>query len=202
MALDDATRPPLAPGPRPASDEATAGLLERASRGDRDAWGSLIARYDGRVVALLVARGVRIDRARELAQDAWARLLEKSRAGALGELKLPGLVFQQAIFLATDAARRGRWEVRLSHGDGEVPDARDPAPGAEEVLLSRAALAAARASFEECSPAEQRIFRALYERPEATCRMVAEALGVSEQRVKQVAYEVRKRLRAALEEKT
>ncbi len=198
MALHDATGPSCTMG-RPSSvDAATVELLRRASAGDRDAWGALIARYNGRVVALLVARGTRIDRARELAQDAWARLLENQRAGRLGELKLPGLVFQQAMFLATDAARRARWEVT----PGELPDSRDPTPGADDVLTSRAALAAARSSFEECSPAEQRIFKALYDRPESSCREVAETLGVSEQRVKQVAYEVRKRLRAALEEKT
>ena len=161
---------------------------------DRTEWNETIRAYGPRVIAHLAAQGVRIDRAKEIANDAWTRLLEGQRDGRLGEMKMPGLVLQQATYLARDAARRGRWEIT-----GEtLPDVVDRAPSMEDVLTSKETLARARQAFDGSPPAEQRIFLALYEEPQRSGRDIAVAFGVSEQRVKQVAYEVRKRIRAAL----
>jgi RNA polymerase sigma factor (sigma-70 family) len=200
MASRDPSRPPpLTPAETPASEGGEpSDLVARALEGDRTAWNALIARYNARVVAFLVARGTRIDRAKEITHDAWAALLERQQDGRLRELKLPVLVLKQASFLAIDEARRGRREA----SSAELPDPADPTPGIEDVLASRERLACARDAVERCSPAEQRVFRALYEHPELTCREVAARLGLSEQRVKQVAYEVRKRIRVALEDKS
>jgi RNA polymerase sigma factor (sigma-70 family) len=197
--------PPLAPpgeaaqGPRaPDTDDGAAtDLSARALANDRAAWGELVRRHTPRTIALLVARGARVDLAKEIAHDAWAKLLEKQQAGLLRELKLPALVLQQATFLAIDAARRAAWEANPK----EVPDHPDPMPGMEELLTSRQQLARAGVVFERCSAAEQRVFRLVYDRPDLKCSEIAAILGLSEQRVKQVTYEVRKRIRSAIEDK-
>jgi RNA polymerase sigma-70 factor (ECF subfamily) len=180
-----------------ANNSTSTDLSARALASDRAAWDELVRRHNPRVIALLVARGTRVDRAKEIAHDAWARLLEKQQAGELHELKLPALILQQAMFLAIDATRRAAREATPER----APDRPDPMPGMEDVLTSRAQLARAKAAFAECSPAEQRVFRVVYERPELKCREIAALLGLSEQRVKQITYEVRRRIRSALEEK-
>ena len=168
----------------------------RALAGDRAAWDALIARHNGRLVAFLVARGTPLARAKELAHDTWLLLIGRQRDGKLRALKLPSLAFQQAAWLAVDDARRERgarpWE------DAE-PRA-DDAPTSEDVVLSREQLARVRTALACCSAAEQRVFRLLYKHPELSHREAARRLGLSEQRVRQVACEVRKRLRAAMEE--
>src|SRR5947207_1359193 len=68
-------------------------------------WSRLIAVHQHRVVLSLVAAGSGFDQARELANEAWARLMEKDRRGALAEVKLPGLAIVQARFLALDERR-------------------------------------------------------------------------------------------------
>ena len=70
-------------------------------------WGAEIARHDRRVVLSLVARGVRLDRAREIAQETWACLVERHRLGELPGSS-QGLAITQAGFLARDDVRRAR----------------------------------------------------------------------------------------------
>src|SRR5690349_9619541 len=59
------------PGGSALEDET--GLTRRALEGERAAWNALISRYHRRVVVSLLARGVRVDRAQELAQETWMR---------------------------------------------------------------------------------------------------------------------------------
>src|SRR5690349_12674266 len=67
-----------------------------------EAWSSLIRAHQQRVVLSLVAAGFSYDRAGELANETWARLMEKDRQGGLREIKLPGLAIVQARYLAWD----------------------------------------------------------------------------------------------------
>jgi RNA polymerase sigma-70 factor (ECF subfamily) len=178
---------------------ASMGEAETASRalaGDREAWDALIATHNARLVAFLVARGRPLARAKELAHDTWIRLISQQREGKLASLKLPALAFRQAAWLALDDARRERG-VRA--WDEAEPRA-DDAPTGEAVVLSREQLARVRAALASCSAAEQRVFSLLYEHPELSHREAAHKLGLSEQRVRQVACGVRKRLRTAMEE--
>src|SRR5580692_6059102 len=94
---------PPRPAP-PAADEAT--LCAAALAGSAEAWSALVARHNHRVVVTLLARGVRVDRAKDIAQEAWIRLVEQQRLGKLERLQLPGLAIVQASFLAMEAARR------------------------------------------------------------------------------------------------
>lgn len=168
----------------------------RALAGDAGAWDELFRAHNRRVVLALVARGVRAGAARDLAQDAWLRLIEQQRRGRLRELRLPALVITQALFLALDRARRG--DQRFTHVsfDDLDGDPLDPEP----LLQQRDRLQRAREVLASCSPSHQRVFRALFTQPGATSAEVARATGLSVQRVRQVMCEVRKKLRAALED--
>ncbi|MGD0528051.1 MAG: hypothetical protein ABSE49_23155, partial [Polyangiaceae bacterium] len=74
-------------------------LCAAALRGDGEAWSALVQRHNHRVVVALLARGVRVDKAKDIAQEAWMRLVEQQRQGRLERLQLPGLAIAQATFL-------------------------------------------------------------------------------------------------------
>jgi RNA polymerase sigma-70 factor (ECF subfamily) len=183
-----------------AAGSADAELIARACAGDRAAWGALIARHDHRVVLSLLARGVALPDARELAQRTWTRLIGQHQAGRLERLELPGLAIRQARFLAVDAARRQR--VAAEHVVGSVSGEAvvDESASAEDRLIHREQLARATAALAQCSPAARRVFELLYAHPGMSHRDAAEQLGLSVQRVRQTLCEVRARLRAALED--
>ena len=52
-------------------------------------WDEAIRLHDRRVVLSLLALGLSSDRARELAQAAWTRLIEQHARGGLAEIELP-----------------------------------------------------------------------------------------------------------------
>lgn len=180
----------------PAGDGADhAHLVRAALAGDASGWAGLIERHNHRVVVSLLARGLPVDRARELAQETWLRLIESQRAGRLATLALPGLAIVQAGFLASNE-RRG--QVPGPVVDGDVL----PAPGgsAEDRVIDRQQLDRVREALGACSPSARRVFEFVYEHPELTYAEVGARLGLSSQRVKQIVCEVRKRLRQSLEE--
>jgi len=172
---------------------------ERALSGDLAAWNALIERHNHRVVVSLLARGVRVDRAKDIAQDAWIRLIEQQRAGRLASLSLPGLAIAQAGFLAGDLARRERG--RLEPLDDAASDVLDPAGDIEERLAATEHLAQAERVLARCSPSAQKVFRLAYSGDGLSHADVAVQAGLSLQRVRQILCEVRKRLRSALEDR-
>src|SRR6185295_3198844 len=96
----------------------------RASEAMATDWESLIGRYERRVIVALLGAGVPIERAREIAQETWTKLMSKEARGELREVTLPGLAITQALFLARDEQRRARRrpQVALSEAllDGGV----------------------------------------------------------------------------------
>ena len=172
-------------------------LTERALAGDMVAWNALIARYNQRVVVALLARGVPIERAKDVAQDAWLRLIEQQRAGNLRELKLPALAVTQAIFLSIDAARRDGRE-RATGGD-EADELVDPCPPADLRMMSEERFALADEVLGKCAPSARKVFELAYGGEGLSHADVAERVGLSTQRVRQIVCEVRKLLRAAIE---
>ncbi|NBD07991.1 MULTISPECIES: RNA polymerase sigma factor [Corallococcus] len=188
-----------APSPATPDEEA---LSKRALAGDRAAWDALIARHQRRVVVSLLARGLRVDRAQELAQETWARLIQQQQRGLLAELRLPHLALTQASFLASDEARRARRESV----DGTVEDLPerqqpvDPTQSAEKRLLSEEQLARARDALEQVSPSARNVFLLACDGQGLPHAEVASRVGLSVQRVRQILCEVRKKLRTALEE--
>ncbi|QRK13403.1 sigma-70 family RNA polymerase sigma factor [Archangium violaceum] len=182
--------------------EEEAELARRALNGERTAWNTLISRYQHRVVVSLLARGVRADRAHELAQETWARLIQQQQKGLLTELRLPSLALTQAAFLAADEARRARRES-LAGPVEELPESHhpvDPSVSAERRLLSEEQLARAQAALRECPASAQRVFQLACDGQELPHAEVAARVGLSVQRVRQILCEVRKKLRSALEE--
>ncbi len=187
-----------APSPSPASGDELASM---ALAGDAEAWNALIQRHNHRVVVSLLARGVRVDRAKDIAQDAWLRLIEQQRAGKLTHLVLPGLAIAQAAFFACEAARRDSGARRhVSLEDEAMPrDVADPAADAETRLLGSERLARAHAVLARVSPSARTVFRLAYGAEPKAHAEIAREVGLSLQRVRQILCEVRKELRLALE---
>jgi len=177
-----------------------AALIRLAQEDRREAWDVLIARHDHRVIVSLLARGVRIDRARELAQETWVRLVEQQRRGKLARLELPGLAIRQAAFFAQDEARRvGPASVHLDRSvDARAVAA--PDASAEQRLVSRQQIERVQRELDRCSPTAQAVFHAIYDDPAVAHDQVAARFGLSVQRIRQTLCEVRARLRGALEE--
>jgi RNA polymerase sigma factor (sigma-70 family) len=194
--------PAVAPSPpNVVLDERT--LCERALRGDEEAWNALVAKHDHRVVVSLLARGVRVDRARDIAQEAWIRLVEQQRAGRLTHLQLPGLAIAQAAFLSLEAARRdgSRGEPLSIHGDDArtALDVADPAADAETRMLTTERIDRAERVLAECSPSARKVFRLAYGGDGLSHAEVAKSVGLSLQRVRQILCEVRAKLRVAFD---
>jgi RNA polymerase sigma factor (sigma-70 family) len=181
----------MAPGDEAVEVEAA------ALAGDAAAWATLIRRHDHRVVVSLLARGVRLERARELAQETWCKLMERQREGRLPELSLPGLAIVQAGFLAANDRRRPSRELMVPLDTASEPASRQTA---EDTAIGRQRLELLGRALAACPPGARRVFELVYDQPELGYAEVAARVGLSVQRVKQIVFEVRKRLRAALEE--
>ncbi|MCA9707815.1 MAG: sigma-70 family RNA polymerase sigma factor [Myxococcales bacterium] len=160
-------------------------------------WDEMMRRHGRRVVVALVSRGVPLERAKELAQDAWMKVIDRHRAGQLPEVTLPGLVITQAGFLARDDLRRQERRARLdeprqraSHG---------VALDLEQQLDARQQLRVVRTVLDRASPSAQRVFALLYGANAMTPAEAAAELGLSVQRVRQIVCELRKRIRAELD---
>lgn len=189
-----------APPSRPDADAPREESLRAAALGGDDrAWSALVARHNHRVVVSLIAWGVRADRAQDLAQATWLRLLEQQRRGALRALELPGLALAQARFLALEEARTQNTSARFVTHDGEGLSVADPVPGAEARVLAGEQVRRAEEALRACHPTAQRVFLAVYEDPARPHAEVAREVGLSLQRVRQIVCEVRQKLRAALE---
>src|SRR5438045_1493857 len=84
------------------SERALAGpasVEQAALGGDVEAWAALIGRHNHKIVVALLARGIALEEARELAQETWLRLMQQQRTGKLAQLTLPGLAIVQAGYL-------------------------------------------------------------------------------------------------------
>lgn len=161
-------------------------------------WGALIARHSRRVMVALLGRRVPVDRAREIVQETWTKLIEKHAQGALAELKLPGLAIVQALFLARDDVRRAR--RRASEPLLEEPA--DEHASAETEMVNQQEAQRALGVLQRLPAKSRRVFELAYERSELTHREIAVQVQLSEQRVRQILCEVRKALRQAVEEQS
>lgn len=161
-----------------------------------DPWDAAIRQHDRRVYLSVLALGLAPDRAREIAQAAWARLIEQRARGALGELELPGLAIRQARFLALNELRRAKLETRTL---AAVPDQAPPAD-AERVVGSREEIARVLGALATCPPTARKVFRLVYATPGGTAASAAKELGLSLQRVRQILCETRAHLRRAIDE--
>lgn len=163
-------------------------------------WDAIVERHQHTVLLSVLALGLRIERAKDVTNQAFARLYEQHRAGKLDRLSFPGLAIRQARFLALDALEKDKVAARAQRALALTVVDEDHAPNPERRLLAKQQLAIAVEALTYCSPASQRVFRAVYEDPGVPHAVVAEQLGLSVQRVRQILCEVRRRVRDALEE--
>ncbi len=171
-------------------------LLARARTGDRSAWGDLAGHFSHRVKVALLADGLRLDEAQDLAQEAWASIWNKHQRGEIVDLQIPGLIIAQARFLAKDLRRRAQRAANL-----DPAPAGDDAPAADRQLVAAQQLQRVHLALADRSAQHQRIFRQAVEdqRPHAD---IAQREGLSLQRVRQILWEVRRALRSALDVET
>ena len=180
-------------------------LEAQALEGHAEAWDEIIRRHTHRVVVVLLARGVPLDVAEELTQEAWLRLVQQQRAGHLHTLQFPGLAIAQARWLAMEANRsRARREAIAGapmslHAQPQALEITDPALDPEQRTQQRQLLEAVQKELRRCPPRAQQIFRAVYGMEARRPAEVARDLGLSVQRVRQILCEVRARLRHALD---
>jgi RNA polymerase sigma-70 factor (ECF subfamily) len=158
-------------------------------------WDDAIRRHDHRVYLSVLALGLTPDRAREIVQATWTRLIEQHAAGKLTELELPGLAIRQARFLALNELQRRKVEMRVLAAVPETP----AEPNVERVVAGREQIDRVLAALAECSPTAQQVFRLVYATPGGTCASAAQAVGLSLQRVRQILCETRNHIRRALE---
>lgn len=184
---------PLKTVPQVASDSHEDSAEQQAMKGQAKGWNALVREHNRRVVLTLIARGLRPDTARDLAQEAWTRLIEQQQLGRLSEIKMPGLAIKQALFLARDLIRRDKVEQQLAGAEAE---ALNPEPQ----LWARERLSLARQTLATCSVSEQQVFRATYGGSCRGAQDVAQQTGLSVQRVRQIICELRKKLRTSLKE--
>ena len=163
-------------------------------------WDGQMRKHGRRVVVSLLARGVAPERAKELAQEAWLRVIQSYRRGRLSELKLPALVITQAQFLALDERRRSEHRYAYETVDDE---AHGPIVGdqrqLEGQLEARQQLRIIQAVVARSHTNAQRVFALLYGGTGMSAAQIAEQLGISEQRVRQITCELRARIRRELQ---
>lgn len=162
-----------------------------------DPWDDAIRQHDRRVYLSVLALGLSPERAREIVQATWTRLIEQHARGALAELELPGLAIRQARFLALNELRRGKLETRTLAAVPDPPAALD----AERVVGSREEIDRVLAALATCSPTARKVFGLVYAAPGGSAAAAAKELGLSLQRVRQILCETRAHLRRALEVK-
>jgi RNA polymerase sigma factor (sigma-70 family) len=173
-------------------------LVAEALAGRDAAWSALIREHERRVVASLLAIGVPLERALELSQETWTRLIERQRAGTLERLELPGLAIAQARFLALDDRRSARVRRAADADDDLLAGVRDERATPEERVAMRETLAQADRVLASCSPTAQKLFQLLYQEPALSQAEAAKRVGLSLQRTRQIVCSVRKKLRAAV----
>jgi RNA polymerase sigma factor (sigma-70 family) len=158
-------------------------------------WDDAIRRHDRRVYLSVLALGLAPDRAREIVQATWTRLMEQHATGALAELDFPGLAIRQARFLALNELQRRKVEMRVL---AAVPE-RSPEPDVDRIVASREEIERVLDALATCSPTAKKIFRLVYATPGGNCASAAQAVGLSLQRVRQILCETRNHIRRALE---
>lgn len=181
-----------------------AALCEAALAGSNAAWNQLIARHDGAVRRKLLALGLPLHIAEEVAQETWSTLILRARQGTFTHLELPGLARRQATFLGLDALRRAAvqrprelpWEaeeVAALISAAEQRQHEDDSSRMERAEQDAQLWRAVR----NLPPNMQEVV-AMYYQEELNAPQIAARRGISEQRVRDVLCEARRRLRAAL----
>ncbi len=160
-----------------------------------EVWDAAIRRYDRAVYSSVLALGLAPERAREIAQAAWTRLIERHARGALPSIELPGLAIRQARFLGLTELSRARTEKRVLAAVPDLP----PQPDLERQVGNREQIDRVLDALASCPPNARKIFRLVYADGK-TAAAAAQEVGLSLQRVRQILCETRSHIRNALGE--
>jgi RNA polymerase sigma factor (sigma-70 family) len=172
---------------------------DRAPAAEID-WDDQMRRHGRRVVISLLARGVSPERAKELSQEAWLRVIQGQRAGRFPEVRLPALVIAQAQFLALDDRRRSEHRYAYETIDETAAEAvLLEARELEHQVAARQKLRRIQAVVERSHPNARRVFSLLYGGRGLGAAEIAAEIGISEQRVRQITCELRARIRREVE---
>ena len=163
-----------------------------------DGWDGAIRAFDRQVFLSVLALGLSPDSAREVTQTAWTRLMEKHVVGDLPRLELPGLAIKQAKFLALNQIKQKQTHGRLL---AAVPEP-SPGPSPDAIAESRQRYASMLRALQTCSPTAKTIFRMVYQEPSHSHSEIAQHVGLSVQRVRQILCETRNTIRQAMKEST
>lgn len=179
------------------STVATTPDVQAAARGDRAAFGRLVAQYQGVVAAITFAGMRNVAESEDVAQDVFVQAW-----GQLGNLRDPGRFLpwlrQIAFHRVVDAQRR-RGRARLEpRGAERIAAAADTGPDALGRLID-GEMAALLASVLEELPEESREVVVLFYREGHSVEQVATLLGLREAAVRKRLARARDRLRAGLE---
>lgn len=157
-----------------------------------DFWKQAVAEHDHPLIIALLAAGLRLDEARDVAQEAWLRVMEAVSTGKLARVELPGLVIRQASFIVADRRRARRLRTPAAVQEVEALPASDTAEGHTH---ARELLEAVDAELATATPRARGVFLAVLHAPDTAHRALAEQEGLSLQRFRQVLCEVRAKLR-------
>lgn len=158
-------------------------------------WDDAIRQHDRTVYVSVLALGVAPDRAREVVQMTWTRLLEQHAKGAIDHVELPGLAIRQARFFALNEHQRAKTELRVLAAVSEQA----PAPDPQRIAEHRQQIERVLDVLQTCSPTAKQVFRLVYATPGGNAASAAKHVGLSLQRVRQILCETRAHIRRAME---
>lgn len=158
-------------------------------------WKQAVAEHDHPLIVSLLAAGLRLDEARDVAQEAWLRVMEAASAGRLERVELPGLVIRQASFIVADRQRARRLRTPAAAQDLDALPASETTEGPTH---ARELLEVVDAELATATPRARGVFFAVLNAPDAAHRALAAQEGLSLQRFRQVLCEVRAKLRRGL----
>ena len=162
-----------------------------------DFWKQAVAAHDHQLIISLLASGLRLDEARDIAQEAWLRVMESASSGRLERVELPGLVIRQASFIVVDRQRARRLRPP---GAGYEVEALPASETAEGETHARELLEVVDAELAMATPRARGVFLAVLHAPDTAHRALAEEQGLSLQRFRQVLCEVRAKLRRVVDQ--
>jgi RNA polymerase sigma-70 factor (ECF subfamily) len=183
------------------------GLVARARKGDRAAFGTLVMRHERKAYAVALGMVKNPDDARDLVQEAFIKVW-RSLAAFEGQSAFYTWLYRIVANLCIDHLRKGR--SHLAYDDERVHD-EENLPGTQELLPRTAGLHPGRA-FEsketglaiqralETLPDAQRAVLVMREVEGLSYREMARAMGCSEGTIMSRLFHARKKMQAALAE--
>jgi RNA polymerase sigma-70 factor (ECF subfamily) len=182
--------------PEPGQAEEEAALIERARDGDKDAYDTLVRRYQEVVFRTAYVITTDAGEAEDAAQEAFVKAYR-----ALGRFRRDAPFRPWIVRIAANEARnrrrsaRRRMELRPSDTSANlVADPADPAPGPEQTVLRRERQAALLEALQDLAEGDRTViaYRYFFELSETE---MADALGVARGTVKSRLSRALERLR-------